>query len=77
MITPEQYTKTYERYTAMLKDYSDKIRESSECRKYLMKNTETADPFELLQKAVTCIYDLTDDVCFYKQVTDAINRRRT
>lgn len=77
MITPEQYTRTYARYKAMLHDHARKIRDSSECRKYLMKNTETADPFELLQEAVTCIYDLTDDVCFYKQVTDAINRRRT
>lgn len=77
MITAKQYTETYERYKAMLYDHARKIRDSSECRKYLMKNTETADPFELLQEAVTCIYDLTDDVCFYKQVTDAINRRRT
>lgn len=76
MITPEQYTKTYERYTAMLKDYSDKIRESSECRKYLMKNTDTADPFNLLQEAVTCIYDMTGDKCFLRQVTEAIGRRR-
>lgn len=77
MITPKQYTDTYNRYTNMLRDYNEKIEKSSEVRKTLIKNTDTADPFDLLQEAVNCIYDLTGDRCFLKEVTEAIERRRT
>ena len=76
MITAKQYTDSYNRYTQMLRDYSENIEKSSECRKTLIKNTETADPLDLLQEAVNCIYDLTGDRCFLKQVTEAIERRR-
>lgn len=76
MITAKQYTDTYNRYTQMLTDYSEKIFKSSECRKYLLQNADTADAFDLLQEAVTCIYDLTGDVCFLKKVTASIERRR-
>ena len=76
MITAKQYTDTYIAYKRMLRDYSEKIFKSTECRKTLIKNAETADPFDLLQEAVNCIYDLTGDRCFYKQVTEAIERRR-
>lgn len=76
MITAKQYTDSYNRYTQMLRDYSENIEKSSECRKTLIMNTETADPLDLLQEAVNCIYDLTGDRCFLKQVTEAIERRR-
>ena len=76
MITPKQYTDTYIQYRAMLRDYSDKLFKSSEIRKTLIKNAATADPFDLLQEAVNCIYDLTGDKCFLKEVTEAIERRR-
>lgn len=76
MITAKQYTDSYNRYIQMLRDYNDKIEKSSECRKYLIKNAATADPFDLLQEAVNCIYDLTGDKCFLKEVTEAIERRR-
>lgn len=76
MITAKQYTDTYNRYTEMLKDYSEKLVNSSECRKTLIKNAETAEPLDLLQEAVNCIYDLTGDRCFLKSVTEAIERRR-
>lgn len=76
MITAKQYTDTYVRYTQMLRDYNDKIEKSTECRKTLIKNAATADPFDLLQEAVNCIYDLTGDRCFLKEVTASIERRR-
>ena len=76
MITAKQYTETYVRYRQMLRDYNENIEKSSECRKTLIKNADTADPLDLLQEAVNCIYDLTGDQCFLKQVTDAIERRK-
>ena len=76
MITAKQYTDTYNDYRKMLRDYNEKIEKSSECRKTLIKNTDTADLLDLLQEAVNCIYDLTGDRCFLKQVTEGIERRR-
>ena len=76
MITAKQYTDTFNRYTKMLNDFSVAITKSSECRKTLIKNTATADPLDLLQEAVECIYQLTGDRCFYKEVTEAIEGRR-
>ena len=76
MITAKQYTDTYNDYRKMLRDYNDKIEKSSECRKTLIKNTDTADLLDLLQEAVNCIYDLTGDRCFLKEVTASIERRR-
>lgn len=76
MITPKQYTDTYNRYTNMLHDYNKKIEKSSEVRKTLIKNADTADVLDLLQEAVNCIYDLTGDKCFLKEVTASIERRR-
>ena len=76
MITAKQYTDTYIAYKRMLRDYNENIEKSSECRKTLIKNTDTADPLDLLQEAVNCIYDLTGDRCFLQEVTEAIERRR-
>lgn len=76
MITAKQYTDTYNRWTAQLQDGAEKIVRSSECRKYLIKNSSNGDPLELLQAAVNCIYDLTGDKCFLKEVTQAIERRK-
>lgn len=76
MITAKQYTDTYNNYRNMLRDYSEKIFKSSECRKTLIKNADTADVLDLLQEAVNCIYDLTGDRCFLNQVTESIERRR-
>ena len=76
MITAKQYTDTYNNYRNMLRDYNEKIEKSSECRKYLIKNTDTGDLLDLLQEAVNCIYDLTGDRCFLKEVTEGIERRR-
>ena len=76
MITAKQYTDNYNRWTESLRKSADMIELSSECRKTLIKNADKADPLDLLQEAVNCIYDLTGDQCFLKEVTEKIERRR-
>lgn len=76
MITAQKYTETYNLWKDQLQEGADRIVRSSECRKYLIKNTDSADLLVLLQEAVNCIYDLTGDQCFVKEVTAAIERRR-
>ena len=76
MITAKQYTETYVEYRRMLRKNAERISRSTECRKTLIKNADTADVLDLLQEAVNCIYDLTGDQCFLKQVTESIERRR-
>ena len=76
MITAKQYTETYVEYRRMLRENAERISRSTECRKTLIKNADTADVLDLLQEAVNCIYDMTGDVCFLKQVTESIERRR-
>ena len=76
MITAQKYTETYNLWKAQLQDGADKIVRSSECRKYLIKNSSDGDPLDLLQEAVNCIYDLTGDRCFLKEVTKGIEERR-
>ena len=61
MITAQKYTETYNLWTEQLRENAERIVRSSEARKYLIKNTELADPLDLLQEAVNCIYDLTGD----------------
>lgn len=76
MITAKQYTDSYNRWTAQLRESAERMVRSSECRKHLIKNTSDGDPLELLQAAVNCIYDLTGDKCFLKEVTQAIEGRK-
>lgn len=76
MITAKKYTETYVAYRRMLRENAERISLSTECRKTLIKNADTADVLDLLQEAVNCIYDLTGDKCFLKQVTESIERRR-
>lgn len=76
MITAKQYTDNYNRWTESLRKSSEMITHSSECRKHLIQNIDAADPLELLQVAVNCIYDLTGDQCFLKEVTEGIKRRQ-
>ena len=74
--TVKQYTETYELWSKMLIENAKRIEDSSECRIFLNKNTKTAPWDELLIRAVECIYDLTGDELFLKQVTRDINERR-
>lgn len=77
MITAKQYTETFVAYRRMLRENAERISKSTETRKTLIKNADTADVLDLLQEAVNCIYDLTGDECFLKSVTQSIERRRT
>ena len=77
MITVKQYTDNYNRWSEMLRKNSEMLSASSECRKTLTKNIDSADLLDLLQEAVNCIADLTGDQCFRKEVTEGIERRRT
>lgn len=76
MISTKQYTDTYNTWKRQLMENAERIADSSECRKTLIKKTATADPWDLLQEAVNCIYDLTGDKCFLKEVTESIERRK-
>lgn len=76
MISTKQYTDTFNQWQASLRKSSEMLFKSSECRKTLIKNADTADVLDLLQEAVNCIYDLTGDKCFLKEVTASIERRR-
>lgn len=76
MISTKQYTDTFNQWQDSLRRSSEMLFESSECRKTLIKNADTADVFDLLQEAVNCIYDLTGDRCFLSSVTASIKRRR-
>lgn len=76
MISTKQYTDTYNTWKRQLMENAERIADSSECRKTLIKTTDTADPWDLLQEAVNCIYDLTGDKCFLKEVTESIERRK-
>ena len=76
MISTKQYTDNYDRWTEQLRKSQEMIVHSSECRKVLIKNIDSADLLDLLQEAVNCIYDLTGDKCFLKEVTKGIEERR-
>ena len=76
MITAKQYTDNYNRWSESLRKSAEMMTRSSECRKTLIKNIDTADSLDLLQVAANCIYDLTGDQCFIKEVTAGIERRK-
>ena len=76
MITAKQYTDNYNRWSESLRKSAEMMTRSSECRKTLIKNIDTADSLDLLQVAANCIYDLTGDQCFLKEVTEGIKRRQ-
>ena len=74
--TIQQYTEAYERWSEELKKNFQRREDSSECRKYLVKNAKTAPMADLLKAAVNCIYDLTGDSQFRDQVIRDIDERR-
>lgn len=76
MITAKQYTNSYERYTEMLLRDAERIEQSSETRKYLMKRSADAPLEELLLEAVECISELTGDLILPKQVKRNLERRK-
>lgn len=76
MITAQKYTETYNLWKTQLQEGADKIVRSSEARKYLIKNSDTAPLKDLLIEAVKCISDLTGDTVFQKEVLRNIKRRK-
>ena len=74
--TIQQYTEAYNRWSRESIENFRRIEDSSECRKYLVKNAESAPMDELLIAAVNCIYDLTGDSQFRRQVIEEIERRK-
>ena len=50
---------------------------SSECRKTLMKEGKTMNPWDMLSLTVKCIYDLVGDEPFFLKMNRIIEERRT
>jgi hypothetical protein len=70
MITPTQYTRTYEAHQRVLQDEAKRIARSGETRAWMMKNLGKAPDGEVIKRAVECIADLTGDECLRKKVND-------
>lgn len=68
--TIAQYERTYENWRTMLKNEQDRIVNSSEARKKLMKGIGSEPTDELLKIAVSCIADLTGDEILRKKVNE-------
>lgn len=70
------YTKTYALFRDICEDEQERIKNSSECRKFVLKNISKADPYEIIKALVTCIYDLTGDSVFRDQVINETERKQ-
>ena len=70
------YTKTYALFRDICEDEQERIKDSSECRKYVLKNIKSADYQTLIKKMANCIYDLTGDSLFRDQVYQELGRRQ-
>lgn len=67
-LTEEDLRNDYSRYQNMLREEARRIKDSSEARKFIVKNLGKKDPLELLEVACRCIYDLTGDTVFRDKV---------
>ena len=72
MITPTQYTRTYEAHQRVLLSEAVRIAKSTDERAYLMKHLADGDAEELLAVAVNCISNMTGDGTLLK----ALGRRQ-
>lgn len=70
------YTKTYELFRDICEDEQERIKDSSECRKFVLKNIKSADYQTLIKAMATCIYGLTGDSLFRDQVYQELERRQ-
>lgn len=75
-LTIPDLVKNYDRWTQMLEDESRRIRQSTIERKFLILNIKTADPWELLATACSCIYNMTGDTYFDRFTKEVIEERR-
>ena len=67
---------THEQRKQSLREEARRIKDSSEARKFLIKNIGKKDPYELLAVACRCIYDLTGDTYFDKYTSEMISVMR-
>ncbi|MBR2390611.1 MAG: hypothetical protein IKA94_07435 [Mogibacterium sp.] len=67
---------THEQRKRSLREEARRIKDSSEARKFLIKNIGKKDPYELLAVACRCIYDLTGDTYFEKHTSEMISLLR-
>lgn len=65
---------THEQRKRSLREEARRIKDSSEARKFLIKNIGKKDPYELLAVACRCIYDLTGDTYFEKHTRETISQ---
>ena len=70
------YTKTYALFRDICEDEQERIKDSSECRKFVLKNINKADHCKIIKALVTCIYDLTGDSLFRDQIYQELERRQ-
>ena len=67
---------THEQRKRSLREEARRIKDSSETRKFIIKNIGKKDPYELLAVACRCIYDLTGDTYFDKHTSEMISLLR-
>ena len=68
------YTKTYALFRDICEDEQERIKDSSECRKFVLKNIKSADYPTIIKAMATCIYDLTGDSLFRDQIYQELER---
>ena len=76
VISMNELVENYERYKKVQRDDAENIRESSEARKYIIKNLGKADPIDIIAVACSCIADLTKDKHFEKVTRETISQMR-
>ena len=76
VISMSELVENYERYKKVQRNDAEKIRESSEARKYIVKNLGKADPIDIIAVACSCIADLTKDKHFEKVTRETISQMR-
>lgn len=74
-ISMSDLAENYERWKRMQQEEARRIKDSSEARKFIIKNLGKKDPLELLEVACRCIYDLTGDTYFDKYTRETIEGR--
>lgn len=66
----------YDKYKQAVRQYAKNIKDSSEARQFIIKYLGKKDPYELLEVACRCIYDMTGDSIFEKHTRELIPKLR-
>lgn len=75
-LTVEDFKAYYSHWSEIMKEDYNRIRASSEARKLLIKNIEHGNPWDLLEIACECIYDLTGDLVFRESTKAKIQKNK-